>query len=408
MFLSERVSRNNDGINRYQSASVRDWLPDYEAGTNVAVFGGNGMQRKLVVEQGIVRCLGRIGIVVIHNNLLLENDLSNFRNCFPEVGAAYANTPICIVNNHNLCYEPLYGMTYNRAIETIYPEVSKDSSMYMQQHLCSAALKAYTSILQYKNIPIDLDNLLYLCNLDLNELEQKELADLPSEQAGDVLAVLMQENIVRQVKADVNYFAAQLDERIWDKSREPSNVSIMEAVRNKALISVKASSNNMAVLDYLAAELSCLLECNAPCLLVVDSVLLRHSRLKDILMNPSVSLLTIIAGNSIQELFDEAQEEGTSAVHKADKIILFQCANVTVAKQYSGMIGEYMRQFVSISDNRHRGAFDFFASHGQGKSVSEQLYARLTPEELVRLGEGAVLIDQRNGSVELVKRLYEA
>ncbi len=405
MAFNDWVNRKNQGINRCSSARVGNWLPDNEAGTNVAVFGGNEFQRNLAVEQGIARCFGQVGVVVIHNNLFLERDLMNFNNLFPEKYAKYPNTLACFVNNGNLCYEPLYGMSFNRAIEAIYPELSRESPMYMQQHLCSVALKAYTDILRYREIPIDLDNLLYLCNLDLGELERKELSLLPPKEAEEILAVLMQENIIRQVKADVNYFATQMDERIWRRSQKPSNVSIIEAVRNRALIAIRIPSNHLAVLDYLAAEMNCLLEYNAPFLLVLDSVIVGQSLLKSVILNQSMLFSTVLAGSNIQELFDGAQEDGANAMHKADKIVLFQCSNVTVAKQYSDLIGEYLRQFVSVSDNQHRGAFDLFSSHGKGQSISEQLYARLKPEELVQLGEGAVLINQMNGEIDLVRKL---
>lgn len=36
--------------------------------------------------------------------------------------------------------------------------------------------------------------------------------------------------------------------------------------------------------------------------------------------------------------------------------------------------------------------------------MSEQLYARIGPEELVRLGDGAVLINQVNGQIDIAKR----
>lgn len=406
MIFGDRINKKNQEINRYHSARVEDWLPYSEADTNTAVFGGTDTQRNIVVEQGIIRCFGRVGIVIIHNNSRLENDLQNFQVLFPEEVSASSNTPVCFVNSRNLCYEPFYGMSYNRAVEAIYPELSKESPMYMQQHLCSVALKAYMDILHYKNIPVDLDNLLYLCNLDLRELERRECANLPENVSGDILAVLTQENITRQVKADVNYFATQMEGRLWEKRQKPSDVSMIEAVKHKAMISIRIPSNNIAVLDYLASELDCLLECGAPCLLVTDSVILGQSRLKNTLMNQSDALRTILAGSSIQELFDGAQEEGENAMHRAAKIILFQCANAVAAKQYSDLIGEYLRQFVSVSNHKNKGAFDIFSGRGKGKNIEEQLYARIKPEELVKLGEGAVLINQRNGEVDLIKKLY--
>lgn len=179
---------------------------------------------------------------------------------------------------------------------------------------------------------------------------------------------------------------------------------MIQAVKDRAMISIRVPSNNRAVLDYLATEISCLFDENLPFLLILDSVNIGNSLLRNIVANPNPVFAKILSGNSIQELYEGMKEEGGNALGQMAKIILFQCANVVVAGAYSEMIGSYLRKFVSVSENKSRAAFDFFSEYGKGKSISEQDYARIKPEELVQLGEGAVLINQTDGTVEMVKR----
>lgn len=405
MSFTNWTNRRNQNIGRYGSVRVADWIPEKEAGSNLAVFGGNILQRTAVVEQGIARCFGKMGIVVIHNNSMLEKELMGFRDIYPEIFHNCRSTGACFINSGNLCYEPLFGLDRNRALEVIYPELSTDSPMYLQQHLCADALRKYFEIFQYKKVPVNLDDLLYLTNLDIDVLESKELRELPPEAAADILAVLVQENIMRQVRADVNHFADRMDGRIWSRNRKALPVSIIEAVKRRALISVRISSANPAVMDYLSSELNYLMDHNAAFLLVIDSVNIGNSIMKSIAASSGDGFSTVLAGNSISDLFDASREDGDNALFKAAKIILFQCANAAMAKQYSELIGNYLRQFTSISDNQSRGAFDLFSGHGKGKSITEQDYARIRPEELVHLGNGAVLINQMNGKIETVKKI---
>ncbi len=403
---SEWINKRNKNINQVGSTNAAKWIPDSEIGTSLAVFGGNEAQRMRVVGQGIARCFGQMGIVIVHNNWNLENMLKDFKNQYVFQAERYPQTPVCFVNSENPCYEPLYGLNSSRVIDAVYPRDARESSANMQQHICAAALMKYIKILEYKNVPVDLDNLLYLSNMELEVLEQRELGNVPVGMRDDILISLSQDNILRQVRADINYFAAQMDDRIWSGQRPASNISIIEAVKNRAMLSVKVPSNSVAIMDYLSVEINALLDSGLQFLLVVDSVNFQNSTIKNSIVIAPSQISIILSAKDIQEIDTAGTSSGIGILNKMSKIILFQCANAIAAKQYSELIGNYLRQFENYNYSEGKGLLDILIGHGEGrgKGVSEQLYARIGPEELVRLGDGAVLINQVNGQIDIAKR----
>ncbi len=48
----------------------------------------------------------------------------------------------------------------------------------------------YIKLLEYKKVPVDLDNLFYLSNMELDALEQRELGNLPANVTEDILVAL--------------------------------------------------------------------------------------------------------------------------------------------------------------------------------------------------------------------------
>ena len=402
MLFVNRTNRINQDIFQSKMADLDEWVPFDEAGTHLAVFGGNNDQRTYTVLQSIARCCGKVGIVVIHDNLDMEYQLSRIGDRYE--GILPRDTPVCFVNSRNLLYEPLYGMSINRAVETIYPQVSKDSPAYMQQHLCVEALRQYFRILQEKGVPLQLHNLLRLTSQGMEELDRRVLRSLDADLAKTIRETLSRDNIYRQVKADVDYFAMQLDGRIWKATGEPSDISIVSAAANRALLSVHVPANHTFVLDYLASELLNVLERNGQLLLVLDSVYVRDSLLFELLSRANDRMILTLSDSSMTGIWGSDMEEGMRILQRIHKILLFQAPNAIVAKSCSELIGNYMRLFVSTNQNESRGAFDLFSGHGKGESISEQIFERIRPEEFVNLGNGAVMIEQDCGAVSYAER----
>lgn len=159
-------------------------------------------------------------------------------------------------------------------------------------------------------------------------------------------------------------------------------------------------------MDYLSVEINALLDSGLQFLLVVDSVNFQNSAIKNSIVIAPSQISIILSAKDIQEIDTAGTSSGIGILNKMSKIILFQCANAIAAKQYSELIGNYLRQFENYNYSEGKGLLDILIGHGEGrgKGVSEQLYARIGPEELVRLGDGAVLINQVNGQIDIAKR----
>lgn len=72
---------------------------------------------------------------------------------------------------------------------------------------------------------------------------------VPEVEAKEILANLSQDQVMNQVRADVDGLASQLRSRIWG-GQENSGVSILTAVQNKALLSIQLPTFNEAVMDF--------------------------------------------------------------------------------------------------------------------------------------------------------------
>ena len=161
---------NDRGILFSDVEYVHEWVPSFNNIEHMGVFGGKDEMRSNVILQAIANCLGKMGIVVIHYDDGLIRKLQNIRNIIPEV--ANIDVMQCSVDRDNLVYEPLFGIPEERVVEVLYPQVSRDNPSYLQLHVCAEALRSYLKIIKYNDLSIDLDLLIYLCNLELDELEE--------------------------------------------------------------------------------------------------------------------------------------------------------------------------------------------------------------------------------------------
>ena len=235
-FIASGRGKSEGDIEQYRTVFIEQWLPDQNYEESYGVFGGNEDQRNLIVEQGIARAFGKMGIIVLHNNDSLENDLKHILNCYPDLERYYANTPMAFVNYEHRDYMPLLGMDENRAVEVIYPQVTSQSPMYLQQHIYASALRSYLRLLRYCKVPITISNLQKICRIDLNNFQMPD--GIPEVEAKEILANLSQDQVMNQVRADVDGFASQLRSRIWG-GQENTGVSILTAIQNKALMLYK-------------------------------------------------------------------------------------------------------------------------------------------------------------------------
>ena len=110
------------------------------------------------------------------------------------------------------------GLEQTGILEVIYPQMPAENPSYMQQHMCAEILRKYMMILKANGKAVDLDGLLYLCNMDIQTLEKTAMQKLPQDEVRNILASFLQNNnLYLQVRADVNAFAGHLERRTWTK-----------------------------------------------------------------------------------------------------------------------------------------------------------------------------------------------
>ena len=418
-------NRTNRGVTLTKAEAIGDWLADFSKRENMAIYGGSLSKRNRIVLEAIARCYGNIGVIIIHNNPGLINDISRIIKLFPGLYQRLAKqggrVSQCHISGDNMLYEPLYGMNRERIVETIYPQLSMDNPSYMQQHKCSDALNCYIDILEGKNEIIDLDAILSIVNMDVETIEKEcfsassgrlgassyEQNDVSVYDRERIFSLLKQDNISFQVRADVNAFASHLDGRIWQKRHEEAtNVSIISAVEMKNILSIYTPSNTY-VLDYLASEINSLMDKGKHFMLVLDSINVSNTVLNtQILKAPTLPFSVVLSADSIQSVFGDSENDAQYSLHKMNTAVIMNCPNAKTAEVYSGSIGQYLRQFESVNNGTSQGAFSPFAGMNKGTGIHEQLFDRIRPEEFTTLEGGAVLLSQDEKGFHVVKTNY--
>ncbi len=389
---------NDRGLIISQREYVQDWVPeDFSNIEHLGVFGGKNDMRTNVILQAIHNCYGKMGIVVIHYDDELIQKMNSIHDFFPDLDTG--NVMQCSVSRDNPVYEPLYGIPEERVVEVIYPQVSRDNPSYLQLHVCSEALRAYLKIIKYNDLSIDIDILSYLCNLDLNELEEcSEMQKVPESERTHILTKLMQhDNIYLQVRADINAFAGHLEGRIWHKKSEEEDtmdVSMISAVKQKNILTIKVPFNNH-VADYLGSEIQTIIDEEINFLLVIDSVYVGPSLLNtEVLKMPELPFSTVIACDNLRGIYGDNESDIENALAKLDVIHVMQCTNNISAQPFTSVTGQYLRRFESTHSGSHREALHLLGGVDNSTDTHEELFDRIRPEEFAALGSGAVLIDQ--------------
>lgn len=404
----EKENRKNTNIDFLRKAHASEWVPGIGPKDRIVVLEGNSKQRNAVALRGIDCCLGKVGVIVIHNNDSLEEELNLTPQRNPQLINNCPGLKVSFVNNDNMGYEPLYEMSVERALDVFYPDDGTNGITGEQRSVRREVLEKYLHIVKMETGNLSLNYLKTLCDLSPEEFRYHHLGGFSEKEAEDIYRTLITDSKYRDVRADINAFATTCSDRIWHKQAgdEFNTVSLVSAVRAVGLISVKLSSNNNTILNYLADEINYLIDMGESFLLVVDNLSINKTRLQEVLKNPYLKMATIVSEESGGDLADgENGSTEYAIINKATKVIVFKCANVEVAKKYSAMVGQYLEVIVGEQKGKHRGAFDFFSGHDKGIHLAKELADRVKPTKLAALGQGALLVEQiseNSSNIELV------
>lgn len=413
-FFQIRKSEKNNAINRdvevTETERIEDWIPQFAEEMNsemTAFFGGAEDTRVRLVLQAIANCYGKMAVIVIHNNKSVLNGIQNIYGMYPEMCDYYqksgVNVGMCNIDNVNLNYEPLYGLDEDGVVDAIYPKTTQENYYDGQRSLCAEALRSYCKILQL-NSEIDIDGLIYLVNLDIEELEKYEMQGMSEAERIAVVKILTKEGVYNRVRADINAFAGELRNVIWrEKEGDLSDVSMVKAVQNKAILTVQVPSNK-SVLNYLATEVAYMKNKGMKFLLVLDSVALSQSLFNtdELLKAPRLSFSTVLSASTIESMFSDI-EDRRYILSQVFQLIVLNCGNAAMAEVYSELIGKYEKEKVSTRMGQHKEDTSFFGGRDKGTDVHMELEYRITPDEFCMLREGAVLVRQTGVAKVVVK-----
>ena len=398
--------RNIDHLARL---SILDVI-DHSYLNSFGAFCGRQSQRNMIALHKISRIFGRIGIIILHNDPLFENQLSQIYELNPSLSTG--NAPSMFIANQVdstgsiiSYYDPLYGLTQSAVLDVLAPRVNTRSPLEINK--LRAILSDYLSIMEHqfrKNpvafgaYPYTLDLLYDLTAMPYSELQKRVLSFLPDNLKKPICSRLSEEGSQQNAYNAVLSFAQSMKEFLWTKRRfsNHTKLSIVDIGKRRQLISIYIPESRPDVLEYIATELQQLNNLQIPYLVIENGLNLNASqKLKSIFMTEhnvlpyftgilTENTSTIIGQNNntndLASLFSQVQE-----------MFVFSCSSILAAQPFSDAIGNYYRRVEDQHNETRREPFHIFSSHGQGNVQREITQRIVDPEELTGMTNGCLL-----------------
>ncbi len=375
---------------------MEELLPQENWNAGFAVFCGTLQQRRAAVLQGIRRCMGRCGIVLLQNDPQLAAELSN--------AAAGAGVRIYHANPGRECrYDPLYGMTDTAVLDAILPLDGKgfgagsipEVRSWLQAYLDIMQIRFWMAPAAFGRYPFNLNLLLQLTEMPYSVLEQQVLQYLPQPDWARIARLLAQDRAVQQVYAAVQSFAAGLKKVLWTPGdfSAHTRISVVESVRQGSIVEIALPSDSPSVLQYLYRELKYLRERNLPFLLAASEVSLAKSpEMCSLFTDPhnAGGYMTGISTGVLSSVV--SSPEGLAPLmEEHPEVLLFRCSSVQQAEPFSQALGTYQRRVEDEHTGRSRRPFHLFASHDTGRGIHEMTERNIRTQELLELDDGVIL-----------------
>lgn len=372
------------------------------------IFCGIPFQRDQLLLNLLSNYCGKIGIVLLHNNLSFENQLGEIYALNPPL--SQTNFKMILANQAKSLqsmtsyYDPLYGLGDNEILNVIVPSANYGIDSNIQQ--LRSILSDYLSIIKYQftkqngnfgNYPYCLDLLLELTSMPFDILRNEVLAYLPNDIKQNITSRLSAAGIQQMAYNAVNSFAHSISGILWTSRgfRNHTKTSIISTVSNKQLLSINIPGTRPDVLDYIFYEIQHLVESDIPFLLVEYGININlSSKLKNIFLSDhsSSSYSTgIVSENTSSVISPDNPSELADLFGQIQEMFVFSCASTLSAQPFSDGIGNYFRQITEHHIDRHRQPFHIFSGHGNGDVQREISQKIINPEELTNLGTGCLL-----------------
>ena len=263
-------------LEQVQRRSLQEVRSDRHAAANFAAFCGGRQQREAVGLHEMERCCGKRGVVLIHNDPQLEGHLGRIYDRNPLLRRLPAQFQMYLANPNgaaNAFYDPLYGLSASYVLDILCPV--SDDGFRSETQAVRSALSDYLELLRFQcskhptpfgASPYNLDLLLELTRMPYSDLERNVLAFLPQPLSGQLMGRLSQSGSQQKAFHAVRAFAQAMNKCLWTPRgfAGHTKLSIIQAVREKCLISIYVPGSRSESLDYLAVELQALNDQNAP------------------------------------------------------------------------------------------------------------------------------------------------
>lgn len=372
-------------------------------------FCGRKAQRNLIGLHKISQVFGRIGIIILHNDPLFENQLSQIYELNSSLDID--NSPRMFIANQVdsngiiSYYDPLYGLTQSAVLDVLAPRVNSRSPL--EYNRLRSILSDYLSIMEHQfmknpgpfgSYPYTLDLLYDLVSMPYSELQKRVISFLPDNLRSAINARLSADGSQQNAYNAVLSFAQSMNEFLWTRRGflNHTRLSIVDIGKSRQLISIYIPESRADVLEYIATELQQLNNLQIPYLVIENGIDLNvNQKLKNIFMKEhnSLSYFTGILAENTSTVIDQSNNTNdlASLFSQVQEMFVFSCSSTLAAQPFSDGIGHYYRRIEEQHNDTHREPFHIFRSHGKG-NVQRQILQRIVdPEELTAMTNGCLL-----------------
>lgn len=373
-------------------------------------FCGNKLQRNLIGLHKISRIFGNVGIIILHNDPVFEQQLRYIYKLNPSLNTN--NSPHMFISNQidstgsmMSYYDPLYGLTESYILDILAPQMNAGN--VLENNRLRSVLSDYLSIMEYQfrkdpvhfgDYPYNLDLLYDLTLMSYSELQRRVISFLPDSMKIPISGRLSADGSQQSAYNAVLSFAQSMKKFLWTKrgSQNHTKLSIIDVVKKQQLISIYIPESQPDVLEYIAIELQQLNNLQIPYLVIENGINLNsNQKLKNIFMaeHSFLPYFTGILSENTSTIIDQGNNANdlASLFSQLQEIFVFSCSSILAAQPFSDGIGNYYRKVKDRHIDTHIETFKFFGSHSQGSVQHEISQKIVNPEELTTMINGCLL-----------------
>jgi len=393
--------------------SLESELPLTMGANNFAAFCGTPEQRRYSGLRAISRFCGRCGVIILHDDPLLERDIAALPQTLATQDQQHPAFPVHTLSSKN--YDPLYGLDEDAIVNLFLPESGSAPDPATQQ--IRTGLLAYLTVMQasfrqdprfHGQHPFNLDLLLQLVQMPYQQLESRVLAHLPQQTAELVRPILNQAGMQKDVYSTVLPYATVMSKYYWTPRgvQGHSRISIVQAVRDRQVICLRIPNSRQALMNYLCADLQMLADLGLPFLLVSSSLELTNSaRLRSWFLDAhdQRNYYTGILAKSMSSVADTEEDIGSVFTHY-DQILVYRCSNTNQAQPFTRAYGHYNRRQTDRSTQTFFPIPRILPTVGTGKQVRQVSEENIHAEELMDMQNGVFLCGNHYPIPVLIRR----